>query len=65
MGKTNENNNDQRFWQMAIETWKASGLSVRQFCANEKLAEASFYSWRKNWTVAAIMETSMPPPKVL
>ena len=37
----------QQFWQMAIETWRASGLSVRQFCTKEGLSEPSFYSWRK------------------
>ena len=40
----------QQFWRMAIETWKSSGLSIRQFCANEKLTEASFYAWRKKLT---------------
>ena len=37
----------QQFWQMAIETWKSSGLSIRQFCVKEGLTEASFYIWRK------------------
>ena len=37
----------QQFWQMAFETFKSSGLSVRQFCKQEGLAEPSFYSWRK------------------
>jgi len=37
----------QQFWQMAIETWQASELSVRQFCCQEGLSEPSFYSWRK------------------
>jgi hypothetical protein len=37
----------QQFWQMVIETWKSSGLSVRQFCKKESLSEPSFYSWRK------------------
>jgi transposase len=37
----------QQFWQMVIETWQASGLSVRQFCKKESLSEPSFYSWRK------------------
>jgi hypothetical protein len=37
----------QQFWQMAIETWRVSGLSVRQFCTKEGLSEPSFYSWRK------------------
>ena len=37
----------QQFWQMVIETWKSSGLSIRRFCMKEGLTEASFYSWRK------------------
>ena len=37
----------QQFWQMAIETWRVSGLSIRQFCIKEGLSEPSFYSWRK------------------
>jgi transposase len=32
---------------MAIETWRAGGLSVRQFCTKEGLSEPSFYIWRK------------------
>ena len=36
-----------QFWQMVIETWKSSELSVRQFCTREGLSEPSFYSWRK------------------
>ena len=48
MSKINESGGDQeQFWQMAIETWRASGLSVRQFCTKEGLSEPSFYSWRK------------------
>ena len=37
----------QQFWQMVIETWQNSGMSVRQFCKQEGLSEPSFYSWRK------------------
>jgi transposase len=43
-----ESKSDQRqFWQMVLETFKSSGLSVRQFCKQEGLTEPSFYSWRK------------------
>jgi len=43
-----ESKKDRRqFWQMAIETWQVSELSVRQFCKWEGLSEPSFYSWRK------------------
>ena len=40
----------QQFWQMVIETWQSSGLSIRQFCKKESLSEPSFYSWRKKLT---------------
>jgi hypothetical protein len=48
MGKEHETDNEpQQFWQMAIDTWQASGLAVRHFCKQEGLSEPSFYSWRK------------------
>jgi hypothetical protein len=30
-----------------IDQWRASGLSVRAFCARHGLATASFYNWRR------------------
>jgi hypothetical protein len=51
MSKTANSSSDRhQFWQMAIETWRSSGLTVRQFCRQEGLPEASFYSWRKKLT---------------
>lgn len=48
MSSENKSNTDpQQFWQMAIETWQSSGLSVRQFCQQEGLSAPSFYAWRK------------------
>lgn len=48
MSKAKKADTDQRqFWQMVLETFKSSGLSVRQFCQQEGLSEPSFYSWRK------------------
>ena len=37
----------ERQWQRRIEQWRASGLSVRDFCARHGLATASFYNWRR------------------
>jgi len=37
----------ERKWQRRIEQWRASGLSVRAFCARHDLATASFYNWRR------------------
>ena len=35
------------FWEEAIRLWTESGLSVREFCNREGLAEHTFYSWRR------------------
>jgi hypothetical protein len=35
------------FWRDAIRRWKRSGLTVRGFCRQERLAEGSFYAWRR------------------
>jgi len=40
----------QQFWQMVLETFKSSGLYIRQFCKQEGLSEPSFYAWRKRLT---------------
>ena len=49
-----------QFWQMAIETWQASGLSVRNFCKQEGLSEPSFYTWRKRLTKGDQPEQDRP-----
>ena len=43
----------QQFWQMVLETFKSSKLSVRQFCQQEGLTESAFYSWRKKLTASS------------
>ena len=59
MSKDSNKETDQRqFWQMAVEAWQASGLSVRQFCKQEGLSEPSFYGWRKR-----LKKSSGPKPE--
>jgi len=35
------------FWEAAIRLWQDSGLSVREFCTREGLAEHTFYARRR------------------
>ena len=35
------------FWRQALVDQQESGLSVRQFCRRKKIAEASFYGWKR------------------
>lgn len=40
------NHEKRQFWQMVIETWQSSGMSISKFCKAEGLAEGTFYNWR-------------------
>ncbi len=35
------------FWRGVLARFDASGLSVRRFCARERVTEPSFYAWRR------------------
>jgi transposase len=37
----------ERWWREALRRQAVSGLSVREFCGREKLAESAFYAWRR------------------
>jgi transposase-like protein len=37
----------ERLWRETMAAWRASGLSVRQYCRRHDLAEPSFYYWRR------------------
>jgi hypothetical protein len=41
------NSSREQFWQDTITAWKASGQSVRAFCAARGLNEATFYARRR------------------
>lgn len=37
----------QAYWRSVLRRQQNSGLSVRQFCMDEQLSDASFYRWRR------------------
>jgi hypothetical protein len=37
----------ERFWRRMVRQWRRSGLSIRDFCAQQQLSEPSFYGWRR------------------
>src|SRR5260370_6447396 len=45
-GKPRDPRKEQQ-WRCWIQQWHRSGLSVRDFCARQALAQPSFYSWRR------------------
>ena len=34
-------------WRETLQRYSASGLSVREFCRQEKLTKSNFYAWRR------------------
>jgi transposase-like protein len=36
-----------QFWELAVDLWSSSGLSVADFCVREGLKESSFYGWQR------------------
>lgn len=37
----------ERFWRRMVRLWRRSGDTVRDFCTAHRLAEPSFYGWRR------------------
>lgn len=37
------------FWRLVVQMQEESGLSVRKFCEQEGLGQASFFAWRRKF----------------
>src|SRR5215471_14274266 len=55
----------ERQWQRRIDQWRVSGLSVRAFCAQHGLAQASFYAWRRVLERRAAEQPAFVPVQVV
>jgi hypothetical protein len=55
----------ERFWRRMVRQWDNSGLSVRDFCAERGLAEASFYAWRRTITERDAAAVHFVPVRVV
>jgi hypothetical protein len=59
----------ERRWRILLARWKRSQQSIRRFCADQQISQASFYAWRREIAVrdreranAASVPPSSPPP---
>jgi hypothetical protein len=55
----------ERQWHRWIDQWRASGLSVRAFCARHGLTTASFYNWRRVLKRRAAEQVLFAPVQVV
>jgi len=37
----------EQFWRDRLQEWRRSGQTVRAYCDERRLSEASFYGWRR------------------
>jgi transposase-like protein len=37
----------EQFWREILAAWQESGQSIRAFCADRGVSEASFFAWRR------------------
>lgn len=51
--------NKWELWRSRMQRFRASGLSVTRFCAQERISQPSFYQWRKR--LADVALGSSPP----
>jgi len=43
-----KNGETQRRWRDLVARQAASGVSIRQFCEQERISQPSFYAWRRH-----------------
>ena len=55
----------ERQWRRWLREWRASRLSVREFCERRGLAEQRFYAWRRELDRRAGARTAFVPVEVV
>ncbi len=55
----------ERQWQRWIDQWRASGLSVRDFCARHRLPTPPSYAWRRRLQRRAAEQAPFLPVQVV
>jgi hypothetical protein len=63
-GRARDERKEQQ-WRRWISQWRASGLSVRAFCAQRGLATPSFYAWRRTLAHRANEQAAFVPVQVV
>jgi hypothetical protein len=66
MSTTNQRHSSkERFWRRMVRQWRQSGLSVRDFCAEQQISEPSFYAWRRTITRREAQAACFVPVQVV
>ena len=61
MARGQRDQDKEHFWRRMVQRWRHSGRSVRDFCAQQELSEASFYGWRRTLAQRDQRTAAAPP----
>jgi hypothetical protein len=64
MGKARDLGKEQ-FWRRTFRRWEQSGSSVAASCRRERLADCTFYWWRRELSQRKVAVPSLVPVQVL
>lgn len=52
----------ERYWRRLLQRWQRSGLSVRDFCTQQRCSEPSFHAWRRTLAQRDRQTIATPAP---
>jgi hypothetical protein len=55
----------EQLWRETIGAWEKSGRSIRRFCAENRVSEASFHAWRRTLRERERQRPVTPPRPTL
>jgi Transposase len=60
MARSQRDSERERRWRGVVSAWATSGLTVSEYCRRHRVAESSFYAWRR-----ASRDTASSSPPVV
>lgn len=52
----------EQFWRDHLKRWRASGRTIRHYCAKHRLSEPSFYGWRRTLAQRGLVDDAVGEP---
>ncbi len=54
----------EQFWRLVLQEHAASGFSIRKFCKQQEISEASFHAWKREIRQRDLCQNQLVPVKL-
>ena len=54
----------EQFWRLVLQEHSESGITIRRFCKQQELSEASFHAWKREIRQRDLRQTQLVPVKL-